>query len=90
MYYYHHPLCHCNGVCAHRCSTRINYFLVLVSNTKVERRIDYEILVLYISNIPNLKLLFVYTYRKIIHPSNFFLKLSSVICNEHSPSSEAK
>jgi hypothetical protein len=58
--HYHHPHCQCNGVCAHKHSTRINYFLVLVSNTKVERRTVYEILVLYILNIPNLKLLFVY------------------------------
>jgi hypothetical protein len=56
--HYHHLSCHSKRVCAHRRSTRINYFLVLVSNTKVERRIDYEILVLYILNIPNLKLLF--------------------------------
>jgi hypothetical protein len=57
---YHHPRCHCNGVHAHKRSTHINYFLVLVSNTKVERTTEYEILRLYILNIPNLKLLFVY------------------------------
>jgi hypothetical protein len=58
--HYYHPRCHCDGVCAHKRSTRINYFLALVSNTKLERRTEYEILVLYILNIPNLKLLFVY------------------------------
>jgi hypothetical protein len=68
--HYHYPHCDCNGVCAHRRSTRINYFPVLVSNTKVEKRTDHEILVLYILNIPNLKLL-LYTYRKIILSSNF-------------------
>jgi hypothetical protein len=58
--HYHHPHYHCDGVCAHKRSTRIIYFLPLVSNTKLERRTEYEILVLYILNIPNLKLLFVY------------------------------
>jgi hypothetical protein len=50
--HYHHLRCHSNGVCAHRRSTCIKYFVVLVSDTKVERRTDYEILVLYILRIP--------------------------------------
>jgi hypothetical protein len=37
--HYHHPCCHSNGVWTHKRNTRINYFLVLVSKTKVERRI---------------------------------------------------
>jgi hypothetical protein len=43
-------------VCPGRRST-INYFLP-ISNTKVERETNYEILVLYILNILNMKLLF--------------------------------
>jgi hypothetical protein len=40
--------------------------LVLVSNTKVERKTYYEILVLYILKIPNLKLLFAIRTGKLV------------------------
>jgi hypothetical protein len=87
--HYHHSRCHCNGLCARKRSTRINYFLVLVSNTKVERRTEYEILVLYILNIPNLKLLSVYILEN-YWPIYFCVEMLLVLCNEHGPSFEAK
>jgi hypothetical protein len=39
-------------------STHIYYFLIHISNTKVERGTNYEILVLYNLNFLNLKLFF--------------------------------
>ena len=90
MYLHYNPkgLCLRKHVCAHTRSIHINYFLVPVSNTIVEKKLYNVSLIEF--KFTQAKVVIWITYRKISFPSKSFFKFTTVLLNELCSSSADK